>query len=116
MASLSFSAANGQFESDWFQPNNPFQLDLRFSEADDNNVVRIYSSNEIAEASGSGSGSGRGSGSGVSDEPYALACEYPVRGQLHVNIPIFDVIPSAGVYYKVATTRVEPTSASYVTE
>ena len=27
---LSFSAANGGFESDWFQPNNPFQLDLLF--------------------------------------------------------------------------------------
>lgn len=95
---LNFSPDNnGGFSSEWFQPNNPFQLDIVFGEAADDNVLRIYSAND-----------------NTGTEPLALSAEMPIRGKQHVNVPVFDVIPEAGVYYKIVT-RYEPTSASYLT-
>lgn len=99
MASLSFSAANGQFESDWFQPNNPFQLDLLFGSKVDT-TVRIYSDNDNSE---------------TDKANYALATEFVLRDSKHLNAPVLKVIPDAGVYYKVAST-VNPSSGSYLTE
>ena len=98
MAALTFSAVQGGFESGWFQPNNPFQLDLQFAESEFENPVRIYSNNA---ANGTA--------------PYALAGEIVLRHTRHLNVPVLKVIPEAGVYYKVFC-RLNPTSASYVTE
>ena len=47
MAALTFSAVQGGFESDWFQPNNPFQLDLLFPQSEIENPVH-----PVATASG----------------------------------------------------------------
>lgn len=96
---LNFSSDNkGGFASEWFQPNKPFQLDIVFGEAADDNVLHIYSAND-----------------NTGTEPLALSDEMPIRGKQHVNVPVFDVIPDAGVYYKVAT-RYNPSSANYATE
>lgn len=97
---LSFSAANGGFESDWFQPNNPFQLDLLFPQSEIENTVRIFSANDNQETDA---------------DNYALATEFPLRHRKHLNAPVLKVIPMAGVYYKV-WCRQNPTSASYMTE
>ena len=99
MARLSFSAANGQYESDWFQPNNPFQLDLIFA-SKVNTTVRVYSDNDNSETERAN---------------YALATEFNVTDTKHLNAPVLKVIPDAGVYYKVACT-INPSSGSYLTE
>ena len=99
MASLSFSAANGQFESDWFAPDAPFQLDLVFSSKVDNATVRVYSDNANTETDRAN---------------YATAAEFNVSDTKHVNVPVLKVIEGAGVYYKVACT-VNPSSGAYVT-
>ena len=97
---LSFSAANGGFESDWFQPNNPFQLDLNFPQSDFETTVRIFSANDNQETDA---------------DNYALATEFVLRNSKHLNAPVLKVIPGADVYYKV-WCRQNPTSASYMTE
>lgn len=96
---LSFSSANGGFESDWFQPNNPFQLDLLFP-YEIETTVRIFSANDNQETDA---------------DNYALATEFVPRNSKHLNAPVLKVIPDAGVYYKV-WCRQNPTSASYMTE
>lgn len=96
---LSFSSANGQFESDWFQPNAPFQLDLVFGSKVDNATVRVYSDNDYSETERAN---------------YALATEFVLRDSKHLNAPVLKVIEGAGVYYKVACT-VNPSSGSYLT-
>lgn len=97
---LTFSAANGGFESDWFQPNNPFQLDLLFPQVEIETTVRIFSANDNQETNA---------------DNYALATEFVLRNSKHLNAPVLDVIAGAGVYYKI-WCRQNPTSASYMTE
>lgn len=98
MASLSFSSANGQYESDWFKPSAPFQLDLRFSNdvLNKNNFITIYSANQDNDP-----------------QPWSVAyngCFY----QPHINVPVMKVIQDADVYFKIACSF-EPTSGSYIT-
>lgn len=98
MASLSFSAANGQFESDWFAPGAPFQLDIIFANKT-NATVRVYSDNDNSETDRAN---------------YAVAAEFNVDDTKHLNVPVLKVIEGANVYYKVACT-VNPSSGSYLT-
>lgn len=100
MAILSFSAANGQYESDWFKPQNPFQLDLQFAESEFVNPVEIYSANTNTE---------------TDRKKYALAARIPLKNTTHINMPVRAVISGAEVYYKIGC-RLKPTSASYLTE
>lgn len=96
MASLSFSAANGQYESDWFKPSAPFQLDLRIPNNDKKYNIIIYSALSSSD-----------------EQPWAVAfCGQ--FGQPHLNIPVMNVIQDCDVYFKVGCT-INPTSGYYVT-
>lgn len=96
MASLSFSSANGQYESDWFKPQGPFQLDLRVDNDKKLYNVNIYSANQNNDTL-----------------PYAIAYTGQF-GQPHINMPIMKVIQDADVYFKVGCS-IEPISGSYIT-
>lgn len=97
MAALTFSAVNGGYESEWFQPNGAFQLDLQFADSDLANPITIYSAND-----------------NNGTKPYAVAAHTELVHTPHVNFPVLKVVPEAGVYYKVSS-RLEPTAASYLT-
>lgn len=96
---LTFTGEQGGYGSNWFQPNNAFQLDLVFPESENPNKVQIFSAND-----------------NNGTEPLAKAAEFELKaGERHINVPIFDVIPDCGTYFKIVT-RLMPSSASYMTE
>ena len=99
MAALTFSAVNGGYESDWFQPNGAFQLDLQFADSDIANPITNYSANDNTE---------------TNPKKYAIAAHTELKNAPHVNFPVLKVVPDAGVYYKVSS-RLNPTAASYLT-
>ena len=96
MTSLSFSSANGEYESGWFKPSGPFQLDLRVPNDGKKYNVVIYSANSNSDA-----------------QPWAVAYSGQF-GQPHINVPIMKVIQDCDVYFKVGCT-INPTSGSYIT-